>query len=126
MVKLKKTINQNKRKLNPMPHFLIPGIHEFTHALGFSSSLYAHYIDMNNVPYTAPTFVENQVGNGVTYEVVKMSTPKVVQTAREHFNCPTLNGVELENSGGSGTAGELTTPTTTTTAAAQIQIRFYF
>ena len=29
-----------------------------------------------------------------------LSSPKVVETARRHFNCPTLEGVELENDGG--------------------------
>jgi hypothetical protein len=31
--------------------------------------------------------------------------PEVVTKAQEHFNCLTLDGVELENYGGAGTAG---------------------
>jgi hypothetical protein len=32
-------------------------------------------------------------------------TPNVVSVARQHFGCPTLAGVELEDDGGDGTAG---------------------
>lgn len=31
-------------------------------------------------------------------------TPRVKEEARTHFNCPTLEGAELENQGGEGTA----------------------
>ena len=43
--------------------------------------------------YTSPT------------SITKLITPRVVEKAREHFNCNTLDGVELENQGSSGTAG---------------------
>jgi hypothetical protein len=32
-------------------------------------------------------------------------TPKVIDAAREHFGCPTLEGLELEDYGGAGTQG---------------------
>lgn len=31
--------------------------------------------------------------------------PKVVEYARQYFDCPTLQGVELENEGSAATAG---------------------
>ena len=34
-----------------------------------------------------------------------INSPKVLTTARQHFNCTSLNGVPLENQGGSGSAG---------------------
>lgn len=34
-----------------------------------------------------------------------VTSPKVVAFARQHFNCSTLEGVELEDFGGGGTAG---------------------
>lgn len=37
--------------------------------------------------------------------VKKIVTPKVVEKAREHFGCSTLDGAELEDEGGTGTAG---------------------
>ena len=38
-----------------------------------------------------------------THKLIK--TPKVLEVARKHFGCPTLAGVELEDDGGSGSAG---------------------
>jgi hypothetical protein len=34
-----------------------------------------------------------------------LTTPHVKEFARNHFGCNTLNGVELEDGGGSGTQG---------------------
>ncbi len=34
-----------------------------------------------------------------------MITPNVVKWAKDHYGCATANGVELEDYGGSGTAG---------------------
>lgn len=33
-----------------------------------------------------------------------MVTPRVAQEAKKHFNCPDLEGAELEDQGGEGTA----------------------
>ena len=35
----------------------------------------------------------------------RVKSPKVLEWARNHFNCPTLDGLALENSGGSGSLG---------------------
>jgi hypothetical protein len=37
--------------------------------------------------------------------VTQIVTPSVVKAVREHFGCSTLNGAELEDGGGAGTAG---------------------
>lgn len=34
-----------------------------------------------------------------------VTTPEVVKTARDYFGCSSLEGLELEDQGGSGTAG---------------------
>ncbi|KAH9601596.1 Peptidase M8 [Trypanosoma melophagium] len=64
-------------------------IHELLHALGFT-----------------PTFIEPMVNvserRGKSVRLV--TTPAVVSAARNHLNCATLDGVELEDEGGSGTA----------------------
>lgn len=39
----------------------------------------------------------------VTHEVNLLVTPRVVREVRKHFNCPTLEGAELENQGMFGT-----------------------
>ena len=48
----------------------------------------------------SPSHVYNVV-NGVTL----LFTPKVLSYVRNHFNCPSLTGVPLENEGGQGSIG---------------------
>ncbi|XP_070535465.1 leishmanolysin-like peptidase isoform X2 [Ptychodera flava] len=102
--------------------------HEILHALGFSASLYAFYRDKNGDPLTERmadgkpprNYAINMhqwsdrvvqtirrsdwtVRQGtVPHDVQMLVTPRVVEEARNHFNCPTLEGVEIENQGGSG------------------------
>ncbi|XP_048202807.1 leishmanolysin-like peptidase isoform X2 [Perognathus longimembris pacificus] len=103
--------------------------HEIIHALGFSAGLFAFYHDQNGNPLTSrfadglPPFnyslglyqwsdkvvrkVErlwNVRDNKVVHHTVYLLvTPRVVDEARKHFNCPVLEGMELENQGGMGT-----------------------
>ena len=39
--------------------------------------------------------------------VTKLITDSVKARARDHFGCGTLNGAEIEDQGGSGTAGDV-------------------
>jgi len=103
--------------------------HELLHALGFSSSLFAFYRDKNGRPLTKrgedgkpPINRELQVrqwSDKIIKEVRRdwkvrkgtmkknvhlVVTPAVVREVRRHFNCPTLDGAELEDQGGDGTA----------------------
>ncbi|XP_037693318.1 leishmanolysin-like peptidase isoform X2 [Choloepus didactylus] len=103
--------------------------HEIIHALGFSAGLFAFYRDKDGNPLTSrfadglPPFnyslglyqwsdkvvqkVERlwDVRNDkiVHHAVYLLVTPRVVDEARKHFNCPVLEGMELENQGGMGT-----------------------
>ncbi|KFP94227.1 Leishmanolysin-like peptidase, partial [Haliaeetus albicilla] len=103
--------------------------HEIIHALGFSAGLFAFYRDDDGKPLTAryadglPPFNESlglyQWSNKVVHKAVRLwdvrggkmlhhavhllITPRVVEEARKHFNCPILEGMELENQGGMGT-----------------------
>nr|XP_033801008.1 leishmanolysin-like peptidase isoform X2 [Geotrypetes seraphini] len=103
--------------------------HEILHALGFSAGLFAFYYDDNGNPWTArqatglPSFNpslglyqwSNKVvrkavrswdvrGNQILqHDVFLLVTPRVIEEARKHFNCPVLEGMELENQGGLGT-----------------------
>eukprot|EP01062_Namystynia_karyoxenos_P031914 TRINITY_DN2361_c1_g2_i1.p1 TRINITY_DN2361_c1_g2~~TRINITY_DN2361_c1_g2_i1.p1 ORF type:complete len:1708 (+),score=322.90 TRINITY_DN2361_c1_g2_i1:87-5126(+) len=90
-------------------NYVATAVHEVMHALGFSSG---HW---NGKPYwfeahcTAqgqanckPTI---QVAERGQASVTKMATPEVIKKVREYSGCPTLNGAEIENEGGSGTAG---------------------
>ncbi|XP_062969374.1 leishmanolysin-like peptidase isoform X2 [Cynocephalus volans] len=103
--------------------------HEIIHALGFSAGLFAFYHDKDGNPLTSrfadglPPFNyslglyqwsdkvvrkverlwdvrDNKI---VRHTVYLLVTPHVVDEARKHFNCPILEGMELENQGGMGT-----------------------
>jgi len=71
-------------------------LHEISHILGFNNNLFDYFIGVSNPTFTA-------IINGVTRTLLR--TPKVLYYARKHFGCPSLSGVELENQGGSGSAG---------------------
>jgi hypothetical protein len=98
-------------------------VHEIGHALGFASSSIAYFRDRETgeplTPRDAsgePLTVNVTCTNGITTLVqapsenvlmlgpdqfgfprAKLVTPTLVQLARNFFNCPTLDGVELEN-----------------------------
>ncbi|XP_012332058.1 leishmanolysin-like peptidase isoform X3 [Aotus nancymaae] len=103
--------------------------HEIIHALGFSAGLFAFYHDKDGNPLTSrfadglPPFNyslglyqwsdkvvrkverlwavrDNKI---VPHTVYLLVTPRVVEEARKHFDCPVLEGMELENQGGVGT-----------------------
>uniref|UniRef100_A0A8C6NP75 Leishmanolysin-like peptidase n=1 Tax=Nothobranchius furzeri TaxID=105023 RepID=A0A8C6NP75_NOTFU len=103
--------------------------HEIIHALGFSAGLFAFYHDDEGKPLTPrfasglPAFNESlglyqwseavirrvsrlwdiRGAEMVRHHVHVLVTPRVVEEARRHFNCPILEGMELENQGGMGT-----------------------
>ena len=66
--------------------------HELTHVLVFSPELFSSLGMMTTRIFD---------GSFVSF----INSPKVLTTARQHFNCTSLNGVPLENQGGSGSAG---------------------
>lgn len=105
--------------------------HELTHVLGFSVSLFAYYRDANGRPLTQrdpspgplpvdpltgyakwsdkiiKKFVRTNwlTGEGrVDKEIHMMVTPTVVREVRNHFNCSSLEGAELEDQGSDGTS----------------------
>uniref|UniRef100_A0A3B3ZIF2 Leishmanolysin-like peptidase n=1 Tax=Periophthalmus magnuspinnatus TaxID=409849 RepID=A0A3B3ZIF2_9GOBI len=103
--------------------------HEIIHALGFSAGLFAFFHDDEGRPLTPrfasglPPFNETlglyQWSEAVIRRVTRLwntrgermlqhqvhvlVTPRVREEARRHFNCPILEGMELENQGGTGT-----------------------
>ena len=87
----------------PIEQVLGTTIHEITHPLVFSSALYHNYVKPNGHSYEfSEVFAYEKVrGKRVT----KLALPTVVEKARKAFNCSTLDGIELEDGGGAGTAG---------------------
>ncbi|KEG10703.1 surface protease GP63 [Trypanosoma grayi] len=65
-------------------------MHEMFHALGYT-------------PTILNTMVNVSKRRGKKVKIV--TAPAVVSAARKHLGCPTLDGVELEDEGGTGTAG---------------------
>jgi len=70
-------------------------IHELTHVLGLSSSLFSYF---PSNPTVASTIVN---GNTITY----IDLPPLTKRLKSYFNCSTLKGAYLENQGGSGSVG---------------------
>jgi len=111
-------------------HDLSTAIHEIFHILGFSSNAFPFYREPDGTPRTprcpgaegcgsqfnpgAPPLSNGEylvssntvaVSTNSYGSVRKLVTPEVVRVAQQHFACDTLDGIELENEGGSGTAG---------------------
>jgi hypothetical protein len=74
---------------------LITTIHELTHVLGFSSSLYQYY---PSKPIVKTKIVN---GNNITILNVEPLTTRL----RNYFGCSTLEGAYLENEGEAGSVG---------------------
>lgn len=75
-------------------------VHEITHLLGFSSSLYGYWKDSSGMSYAKVLGVYTKRGASKTYLI----TPNVKSKAQEIFDCSTLEGMELEDQGSSSTA----------------------
>jgi len=88
---------------DPLTHEdnLMTTLHEITHVLGFSSSLFQYFVDANGYKRTGHILTRS-IG-GSTYSVINLLplTTKI----REHFGCSTLEGGIMENQGGSGSMG---------------------
>jgi len=73
-------------------------LHELTHALVFDSDLYPKYVDKRFIEIPIEKIIKTNKNNRKM-----IITPKVVQAAKKHFNCDLLEGLEVEDDGGSGT-----------------------
>ncbi|CAH8573696.1 unnamed protein product [Schistosoma curassoni] len=106
-------------------------IHEMAHALGFSSTSYAFLREEDGTPRTPRDPQTNLPALGQDSDYIYLASkstvtkvqriwvsavsttirtidvivlPSVLAEARAHYNCPTMDGMDLENDGGSGTA----------------------
>ena len=73
-------------------------LHEITHVLVFSNSLFSSFQLKENTK-----ILDSKIINGINRTL--LCTPKVVQAARKHFNCSSIKGIELENQGIEGSIG---------------------
>ena len=74
--------------------------HEITHVLVFHPILWEnHYIPVLN----GSKFTMTKEINGINRTLI--TSPNVLKAAKKHFGCSDIEGIELENQGGSGTSG---------------------
>ena len=78
---------------NYQEYYSLVFLHELTHALGFLESMFPFFPQQNDL-------LMKKVIRGVERTLIK--SPRVVERARKYFNCPTLEGLELEEQGGTG------------------------
>ena len=67
--------------------------HEFTHILGFSIQFFREKLEI----------IEKADSDNIMRRYLK--SPKLLEVAKKYYNCDDIEGVELENEGGTGTAG---------------------
>jgi len=77
-------------------------LHEITHVLGFSSSLYQYFINPTTKKQLTGHVLSQKV-NGQTIQVLNLSP--LTNRIRTYFGCSRLTGAYLENDGGDGSAG---------------------
>ena len=85
--------NVNYSKINSKEYFQSIIIHEFTHILGFSNN----YFTFLNITFSKID------SNGIQRHYI--NSTRVLEVAKKYYNCSDIDGVELEESGGDGTAG---------------------
>lgn len=107
----------DKIQKNEMTQWLSTIKHELIHAFVFSTSHYPRFIGAKDptqqspipiIPGVIEKFIRTdwEVAKGqIKRDVYMIVTPRVREEARKYFNCPTLEGAEIENQGGPGTAG---------------------
>jgi leishmanolysin len=81
------------------------GIHELSHALGFSASYFDAYVDLNGVHQGAGGRTQNVNMPNLGKTVTMMTSPRALAAGKEFFQCSTMTGVEIEDQGGPGTGG---------------------
>ena len=90
VVEINPKLSFSKRDSSYYMKYLL--LHELSHVLGFSSSF-----------FKAKRMTKTIRVNGVRKTV--LSSEKVLEKARIHFNCENIQGIPLENQGGDGSAG---------------------
>ena len=78
-------------------------LHEMHHVLGFSPFFFTKFVQPNTLMKIPKSSVIQDFNNGPFIKRIVM--PPVVEWGRKHFNCPSLMGVPVENTGGRGTLG---------------------
>ena len=89
VVEINENLSFSKKDTNYYMKYLL--MHELSHVLGFAGLIFE---ELN--------MLKTETINGITKTYI--STPKVLEKARIHFNCESIKGVPVENQGGEGSA----------------------
>lgn len=77
--------------------------HEMTHIFVFNDILFEYFRDSSGNRIPLNKIMDSSIVNGLPRR--RIITPKVIDAAKKHYNCDSIDGVELENQGGQGTSG---------------------
>lgn len=88
---------------NAIDSWLAVMTHEMTHLLAFSQGLFDYWKNSNGEAYGTDGVRKTLTVRGT--EKTFLVTPSVLAMAQEAFDCYSIQGLELEDAGGSGTAG---------------------
>ncbi len=94
VVLLRSSYDFNKKNAKSFLIMLL--LHEITHVLGFSDGLFQYF-------QTTQTLTKTKTINGIQRTLFTGSN--VIKYAKRHFACDDIEGIELENQGGDGSAG---------------------
>ena len=75
-------------------------LHELTHVLVFNPNLFEFFTNEDGKAYNKDDVIKYKNINGMFRNL--LAYPKLLSAARKHFNCPSMEGVEVENQGGEG------------------------
>ena len=89
-------ISREKKKLFDQFGTLI---HEVFHTVGFSRSMFQYYLDSEGKEYGKDRVKEILKEKSEGPHPYRIITKRLVEYAREYFNCPTLDGVPVEDEG---------------------------
>ncbi|CAG9318547.1 WIF1_2 [Blepharisma stoltei] len=84
---------------------IIISMHELTHALVFSSDLFSDFTDSNGDAYASDGVVKTVTLSDRSKTATIVTLPNVLSEAAAFFSCNELEGLELEDYGGTGVAG---------------------
>ncbi|EGR28962.1 leishmanolysin family protein, putative [Ichthyophthirius multifiliis] len=82
-------------------------VHEIIHILGFSGFQMQLWIDPDTGKYYGQ-YGLHKITRDVIYRGLKTQivfSKNILLTARKYYNCPTMEGMQLENEGGAGSLG---------------------
>lgn len=82
---------------------VMTAIHELFHAMGYTANFFGEYVDLNGVRQSDG--LKEYYSTALDKVVTKLTFPRALREARLYFGCPEMDGIELEDEGGPGTAG---------------------